>query len=284
MIVVRDLAQLRGQRQLWHGEEVGFVPTMGALHAGHQSLMRQARQECGKVVVSIFVNPTQFGPGEDFAAYPRTEAADLEVCAAAGVDLVWLPEQDQLYPPGSQTFVEVERMGRLWEGASRPHHFRGVATVVSKLFHAVMPTRAYFGRKDRQQLQLIRTMVDDLLFPLTVVEVPTARDARGLALSSRNAYLSAEQREEAAAIYRSLRALRTAHQAGERDAGRLEEVFREGLKELEGARIERFDIVDPRFQEAYGAGSQVVTGCVCVAVIYGGVRLLDEMELTDSCC
>ena len=278
MIVVRCLAELRAERATWPGE-VGFVPTMGALHLGHQSLMVRAREECHKVVVSIFVNPTQFAPGEDFEAYPRTEEADLELCRAAGVDLVWLPLQDELYPSGSQTFVEVEKMGRQWEGASRPQHFRGVATVVCKLFHAVMPTRAYFGQKDRQQLQVIRAMVNDLLFPLTVIGVPTARDHRGLALSSRNTYLSGEQQEQASAIQAALAGLQSAYREGERDAGRLEEVFRLGLNSLSGAEIERFDIIDSGFDRAFGPGESVSGGSVCVAVRYAGVRLLDAIEL-----
>jgi pantoate--beta-alanine ligase len=278
MKVVRSLAELRAERAGWSGE-VGFVPTMGALHAGHQSLMRQARQECHQVAVSIFVNPTQFGPGEDFEAYPRSEQADLELCREAGVDLVWFPLQQELYPAGSQTYVEVEELGRRWEGASRPHHFRGVATVVCKLFHAVSPTRAYFGQKDRQQLQVIRTMVADLLFPLLVVGVPTSRDPRGLALSSRNTYLSAQQQEEAAAIHRSLLAMVAAHHGGERDPVRLEEVFRQGLKSLSDAEVERFDILEPSFSRAYGPGDTVEAGSVCVAVRYAGVRLLDGVEL-----
>jgi pantoate--beta-alanine ligase len=278
VIVVSTLGELRAQRATWAGD-VGFVPTMGALHAGHQSLMLKARAECQKVVVSIFVNPTQFGPGEDFEAYPRTEQADLEVCRAAGVDLVWLPLQAELYPPNSQTFVNVEEMGRQWEGASRPHHFRGVATVVCKLFHAVLPTHAYFGQKDRQQLQLVRTMVDDLLFPISVVGVPTARDSLGLALSSRNAYLSPEQREQASAIWRALGRVRAAHGMGGIDAVALEEVFRAGLKDLDGAEVERFDVLLPDFRRAYGGGEVVGDGSVCVAVRYGGVRLLDEIEL-----
>lgn len=278
MKVVRALADLRAERGAWPGE-VGFVPTMGALHAGHQSLMSVARQECQRVVVSIFVNPTQFGPGEDFDKYPRSEESDLEVCRAAGVDLVWLPLQEELYPPGSQTFVEVEEMGRQWEGASRPHHFRGVATVVCKLFHAVMPTRAYFGRKDRQQLEVIRSMVSDLLFPLTVVGVATARDDRGLALSSRNAYLNEAQKEEAAVIHRSLLDVKASFAAGQRQAGSLEEVFREGLKSLSDVQVERFDIVDPGFRQAFAPDQTVCAGHVCVAVRYAGVRLLDEIEL-----
>ncbi len=278
MKVVRTLAELRTERAGYPGE-VGFVPTMGALHAGHQSLMLRAREECHKVVVSIFVNPTQFGPGEDFEAYPRTEEADLEVCREAGVDLVWFPSTEELYPEGSQTFVEVEELGKRWEGASRPHHFRGVATVVCKLFHAVIPTRVYFGEKDRQQLQVIRTMVRDLLFPLVVIGVPTARDQSGLALSSRNSYLSPEQRGQASAISRSLQVVREMFLTGERDPGRLEATFRESLASLEGVEVERFDILDPDFRHAFEPGQRVERGSVCVAVRYAGVRLLDQMEL-----
>lgn len=278
MKAVRTLAELRAERGAYPGE-VGFVPTMGALHAGHASLMARARQECHKVVVSIFVNPTQFGPGEDFEAYPRTEQADLEVCHAAGVDLVWFPSVGELYPQGHQTFVEVEQMGALWEGASRPGHFRGVATVVCKLFHAVMPTRAYFGQKDRQQLQVIRTMVDDLLFPLVVVAVPTARDARGLALSSRNSYLDEAQREQASRIHQALAAVAEAHAGGQRQAGVLRQVFCAALESLSGAEVERFDILDPSFRRAYEAEEMVGQGSVCVAVRYAGVRLLDGLEL-----
>lgn len=280
MKVVRTLGELRTERAGYPGE-VGFVPTMGALHAGHQSLMLKAREECHKVVVSIFVNPTQFGPGEDFEAYPRTEEADLELCRQAGVDLVWIPQREELYPPGSQTFLEVEELGKQWEGASRPHHFRGVATVVCKLFHAVMPTRAYFGEKDRQQLQVIRTMVRDLLFPLVVVGVPTAREESGLAMSSRNSYLSSEQRGKASAISRSLRSVRESFLAGERDPQKLEALFRHSLTDLEGAEVERFDILDPDFRYAFEPGQRVDRGSVCVAVRYAGVRLLDQMELGD---
>ncbi len=278
MKVVRTLGELRSERGGWPGE-LGFVPTMGALHAGHRSLMERARAECHHVVVSIFVNPTQFGPGEDFEAYPRTEEADLDLCREAGVDLVWLPSKDELYPSGAQTFVEVEQMGQRWEGASRPHHFRGVATVVCKLFHAVMPTRAYFGQKDRQQLQVIRTMVDDLLFPLQVIGVPTARDERGLALSSRNSYLGEEQRQRASTIHRALLAVGQAHAAGQHRAGHLEEVFRQAMNALGEAEIERFDILYPDFHGAFEADQEVEAGSVCVAVRYAGVRLLDGLEL-----
>lgn len=278
MKVVRTLAELRSERGAWPGE-VGFVPTMGALHVGHRSLMLRARDECQWVVVSIFVNPTQFGEGEDFEAYPRTEEADLELCRAAGVDLVWLPSREELYPASSQTLVEVTEMGSRWEGASRPHHFRGVATVVCKLFHAVMPTRAYFGQKDRQQLQVIRTMVEDLLFPLQVIGVATARDERGLALSSRNSYLDDEQRVRASAIHAALLAVAEAHTAGTRSVGRLEEVFLQAMKALSGAEVERFDILHPDFRGAFAADEAVGAGSVCVAVRYAGVRLLDGLEL-----
>lgn len=281
MRVVRTLEELREVRQRWSGE-VGFVPTMGALHAGHQSLVLQARKECAKVVVSIFVNPTQFGPGEDLHSYPRREDADLELCRESGADLVWLPATDEIYPPASQTFVEVEEMGRRWEGASRPHHFRGVTTVVCKLFHAVMPTRAYFGEKDRQQLHVIKTMVADLLFPITVVAVSTARDPRGLALSSRNSYLSQEQQEQASAIFRALTSVALSFEVGDRELRRLEDVFRESLKALDGAEVERFDILTPDFRRAYEPEELLSEGLVCVAVRYAGVRLLDTIELSTG--
>lgn len=278
MKVVRTLKQLRQVRAGYAGE-VGFVPTMGALHAGHQSLMARARQECAKVVVSIYVNPTQFGSGEDFTSYPRSEQADLELCASAGVDLVWLPATEELYPEGSQTYVELERLGKLWEGASRPHHFRGVATVVCKLFHAVVPSKAYFGEKDRQQLQLIRTMVDDLLFGLEVVGVPTAREPSGLAFSSRNGYLNAQQRARAALIFASLEVVRQRFLAGARRAGELEAAFRESIAALEGAEVERFDIIHADFQAAFSPQEKVERASICVAVRYAGVRLLDQLEL-----
>jgi pantoate--beta-alanine ligase len=183
---------------------VGLVPTMGALHAGHVALLRAARQECDTVVASLFVNPTQFGEGADLAAYPRDEQADAAVAAEAGVDLLFAPTAEEMYPPGFQTWVDVEEVARGLEGEFRPGHFRGVATVCLKLFTVVAPDLAYFGRKDAQQVAVLKRMVRDLALPLELRVVPTVRDADGLALSSRNTRLSAEQREQALAIPRAL--------------------------------------------------------------------------------
>ena len=199
------------------GKTVGLVPTMGALHAGHVSLIDAARAADGFVVVSIFVNPTQFGPKEDLSRYPRPLERDLEMCGAAGVDLVFTPDAATMYPPGFRTFVEVNELSDVLEGASRPGHFRGVATVVLKLFNLVQPDRAYFGQKDAQQVRIIRQMVRDLNVPVEVVVRPTVREPDGLALSSRNQYLDAEQRRKAVALNEALEEAEATIRAGERD-------------------------------------------------------------------
>jgi pantoate--beta-alanine ligase len=280
MRTVEAVAECRSLRKDWSGP-VGFVPTMGALHRGHASLMEKARDECEKVAVSIFVNPTQFGPGEDFQRYPRTREADLELCQAAGADLVWFPAVEELYPPGSETFVEVSQLGGRFEGRARPGHFRGVATVVSKLFHVVQPTRGYFGSKDLQQLFLIRKMVADLLIPVQIVGVPTARDSDGLALSSRNRYLDAPEREKAPLIYQGLKAVCQAHSQGVREPLVLEQVFHEKMSSWEEARVERFDLLSPELEKRYEKGDMVEEGFCAVAVRVGSVRLIDNMSL---CC
>lgn len=203
MIVLRSPAALRRWRAGQRGS-VGLVPTMGALHEGHASLIRRARRECGKVVVSIFVNPTQFGPNEDYARYPRAFAADKALCAAAGADAVYAPDAAAMYPEGFKTSVEVGGLSTILEGAIRPGHFKGVATVVLKLLGAASPTRAYFGEKDYQQLLVIKTMVRDLDLPVKIVGCPIVREKDGLALSSRNRYLSPDERRRAAALNRAL--------------------------------------------------------------------------------
>ena len=200
---------------------VGFVPTMGALHAGHASLVERARQESSFVVVSIFVNPTQFGPREDFTRYPRTLEADLAICDRAGADLVWHPTVDVMYPPGDQTIVEVPRLGRVLEGEVRPDHFRGVATVVTKLLMAVVPDVAFFGQKDFQQQLLIRTMVRDLFLPFEITTCPTTREEDGLALSSRNRYLSPSERLAARSLSQAIFHLRDRLLAGASDLPKL---------------------------------------------------------------
>jgi pantoate--beta-alanine ligase len=188
------------------GSSVGLVPTMGYFHEGHLSLMRRAREECDVVVVSLFVNPAQFGEGEDLQRYPRDEARDAELAEGAGVDVLFVPHAEEIYPPGFQTWVEVEQLGAMLEGEHRPGHFRGVATVCLKLFNLVRPRRAYFGQKDAQQVAVVQRMTRDLAVPVEIRVVPTVRDADGLALSSRNAYLSAEEREQALSLPRALAA------------------------------------------------------------------------------
>jgi pantoate--beta-alanine ligase len=205
MKTVTALTDLRSSRALLSGP-VGFVPTMGFLHAGHISLVRAARDECASVVASIFVNPTQFGPKEDLARYPRDLPHDLSLLESAGVDLVWTPTAEDMYPPGYQTWVQVEELTRHLEGEVRPGHFRGVTTVVAKLFNAVSPHKAYFGQKDAQQAAVVRRMAKDLDFPIEIIVCPTLRETDGLAMSSRNTYLSQEERRAATILFRGLSA------------------------------------------------------------------------------
>lgn len=208
MKTVRTIAEVRAalaaRREA--GDSIGLVPTMGAFHEGHLALMRAARAECDVVAVSLFVNPSQFGPTEDLARYPRDEARDARVADQAGMDLLFVPSAAEMYPDGFQTWVEVERLGITLEGQARPGHFRGVATVCLKLFNVIQPTRAYFGQKDAQQTAVVRRMVRDLDLPLEIRVVSTVRDADGLAVSSRNAYLTAEQHAQALALPRALQA------------------------------------------------------------------------------
>ena len=220
MNVARTRAELREARAAVPGP-VGFVPTMGALHEGHASLVRTARAECRSVVASVFVNPTQFGPNEDFTKYPRDEQADLDMLDRLGVDLTFLPSVEEMYPPGVTTSVEVGRMGEVLEGAFRPGHFQGVATVVATLFNLVQADRAYFGQKDGQQSVVIRRMVRDLAMPVEVVVCPTVREDDGLAMSSRNRYLTQDERQQAPALYRALTQAAAAIAEGEESADRV---------------------------------------------------------------
>jgi len=225
MMIVSTLDELRSARSIL-GEPVGLVPTMGYLHEGHLSLVRRAAEECASVVVSIFVNPTQFGPNEDLAAYPRDMERDLHLLESLGVNLVWMPTPEIMYPGGYQTWVQVEALTGPLEGAQRPGHFRGVTTVVAKLFNGVQPARAYFGQKDAQQAAVIRQMTRDLNFPIEIVVCPTVREPDGLAMSSRNAYLDSQQRQAATVLYRALNAAKDAYEAGERDAEKLRALMR----------------------------------------------------------
>lgn len=276
MHVVTTVAEVRRIRREARGTW-GLVPTMGYLHAGHLSLARRARSENDFVGASIFVNPTQFGPTEDLAAYPRDLARDLRLLEEAGVDLVWAPSVAEVYPAGFQTYVTVEEVTRPLEGAARPGHFRGVATVVAKLFNIFQPDRAYFGQKDAQQVVVIQQMTADLNFPLEIVVCPTVREADGLALSSRNTYLTPEQRAAAPMLYRALCAARDAWLAGEHDGERLRQAMRRVLDAEPLARTEYVSAADPlTLVELGDAGRRVL---LSLAVRIGRARLIDNLLL-----
>ena len=256
---------------------VGLVPTMGFLHEGHLSLVRAARAECASVAVSIFVNPTQFGPNEDLAAYPRDLPRDLRLLEAEGVDLVWTPTPEIMYPPGFQTWVTVEEVTQPLEGAMRPGHFRGVATVVAKLFTAVQPDKAYFGQKDAQQAAVIRQMTRDLNFPIEIVVCPIVREHDGLAMSSRNVYLNPEERAAATVLSRALFAARDAFQAGERDAECLRQCMAEIINAEPLARLQYVSCAHPdTLEELQGPVSRAL---LSMAVYVGKTRLIDNVEI-----
>ncbi len=269
-------AYLAGQRI--QGYTIGLVPTMGYLHDGHLELMRQARQRCDVVVVSIFVNPKQFGPGEDFEQYPRDMERDAALCRQVGVDAVFAPGVEEMYPPGgSKTYVHVEELTEGLCGTSRPGHFRGVTTVVAKLFNIIQPDVAYFGQKDAQQAIVIQRMAVDLDFPVEIVVVPIVREKDGLAMSSRNVYLSTEQRQAAQVLYRSLAAGQRLVEGGERDAGRVTAVMRDVLASEPLARVDYVEIRDAQSL----APLDTIKGRVllALAVFIGRTRLIDNMIL-----
>lgn len=259
------------------GKTIGFVPTMGALHEGHAALVRAARGTSGFAVVSIFVNPTQFGPDEDFARYPRTLEADQKVCSDAGADLIFAPSVEEMYPEQSVTFVEVKELDTVLCGASRPGHFRGVCTVVLKLFNIVGPDVAHFGAKDFQQARIIRQMTRDLNVPVEVRIEPTVREADGLALSSRNRYLSASERAAAPRLYRALQAVRERALAGEIDVARLESALRTDLEVIPGARVDYARIVDADTLRPIGRLDRPAVALV--AVYLGTTRLIDNVVI-----
>jgi pantoate--beta-alanine ligase len=257
---------------------IGFVPTMGYLHEGHLSLVRAARAECASVVVSIFVNPTQFGPSEDLNRYPRDLPRDLELLKVEEVDLVWTPTAEEMYPPGFQTWVTVEDVTQPLEGSLRPGHFRGVATVVAKLFNAVQPDKVYFGQKDAQQAAVIRRMGHDLNFKLEVVICPTWREADGLAMSSRNVYLNPDERRAAIVLYKALTAAQTAYQAGERKAENLRLIMTQTIQIEPLAQPQYVSCAEPdTLQEI----QDVITGpaLLSMAVLIGKTRLIDNLIL-----
>src|SRR5512138_3561980 len=276
MLTVIGLNELQSTRNSLAGT-VGLVPTMGYLHEGHLSLVRRAREACDHVIVSIFVNPTQFGPQEDLSKYPRDLDRDLGLLAPLGVDLVWTPTAEILYPPGYQTWVEVERITQPLEGAVRPGHFRGVATVVAKLFIGVQPHRAYFGQKDAQQAAVIRQMTRDLNFPIEIVICPIVREPDGLAMSSRNVYLDPEQRKAATVLHRSLSAAKNACENGERSAENLRQIMREVLATEPLAQMQYVSCADYDTL----AELETVTGktLLSMAVFMGKTRLIDNFVL-----
>jgi pantoate--beta-alanine ligase len=273
---VTTLEELRLERKKLAGP-VGLVPTMGYLHQGHLSLVQTARKQCASVAVSIFVNPTQFAPKEDLAAYPRDLPRDLEMLEANGADLVWTPTFDIMYPSGYQTWVIVEEVSKPLEGSFRPNHFRGVSSVVTKLFNAVQPEKAYFGQKDAQQVVVIRRMAQDLNFPLEVVVCPTVREEDGLAMSSRNVYLNSQERLAASVLYRSLQAAQTAYENGERKAGCLRQLMLETLAQE--------PLALPQYVSCANADSlqelEEVEGpaLLSMAVFIGQTRLIDNILL-----
>ncbi|MCX7847800.1 MAG: pantoate--beta-alanine ligase [bacterium] len=260
------------------GMRIALVPTMGALHAGHMSLIAAARRRADKVVVSIFVNPTQFGPAEDFAQYPRPFAADCRACATAGVDLIFAPQANQMYPPNFSTWVEETALAQHLCGPRRPGHFRGVCTVVLKLFNIIQPHLAFFGQKDAQQALIIRRMVRDLNVPIKIIVCPIVRERDGLAMSSRNAYLSAEQRAVAPRIYAALQRVKAWHAAGW-DCLRIRRALEHELASLPGARLDYAALVDEQTLEDVTQPHRGQHILVAVAVFIGTTRLIDNLRL-----
>lgn len=260
------------------GESVGLVPTMGYLHEAHLSLVDLAKRASGAVVVSVFVNPTQFGPGEDYEAYPRDEERDLRLCRERGVAAVYLPPVEEMYPEGYATYVEVEGLGDQLCGASRPGHFRGVCTVVSKLFNAVQPDVAVFGRKDAQQARILERMTSDLQFGIRIVLGDTLREHDGLAMSSRNVRLSREHRAQAPALYRGLRDALRLFERGERSASEIVRAARERIeRDAPGGDVEYVELVD--WNTLAPVTSIERTALLALAVRFGPVRLIDNVLL-----
>ena len=276
MQTVTTLSELSAARRALPGT-VGLVPTMGYLHAGHISLAQQAHAECANVVASIFVNPTQFSPNEDLAKYPRDLPRDLGLLESAGVDLVWTPTPEVMYPTGFQTWVEVDGLTKVLEGEVRPGHFRGVTTIVAKLFNAVRPDKAYFGQKDAQQAAVIRQMVKDLNFPIDIVVCPSVREPDGLAMSSRNIYLTPEERQAATVLFRALSAAKAAYESGERDAEKLRALVRMMVAAEPLARLQYVSCADySTLEELKTVKSKAL---LSMAVYLGKTRLIDNFVL-----
>ncbi|HWO73013.1 MAG TPA: pantoate--beta-alanine ligase [Dehalococcoidia bacterium] len=279
MEVLATIPEVRAARRSLTGE-VGFVPTMGALHAGHLSLVREARKANDAVFVSIFVNPTQFGPNEDYASYPRDLERDFQLLSQEGVDFVFTPSPAEMYPEGFDTWVDVRAVTERLEGASRPGHFRGVATVVLKLLNIVQPARAYFGRKDAQQLVVVRKLVRDLDLDVEIVAVETVREPDGLAMSSRNAYLSPEERKAAVVLWQALTLAREMWTRGTRDAAAFRSRMRELIEDEPLARLDYVSVADPEtLQELDRIQGKAL---VSLAVHIGRTRLIDNVTLGEG--
>lgn len=280
--IVRDPRAMRARTEDLRrdGRRIAVVPTMGALHEGHLQLLRTARARADIVILTIFVNPTQFGPNEDLARYPRDEAGDLAKARTCGIDLAFCPDASAMYPAGAQTFVEVRELQKPLCGASRPGHFAGVATIVSKLFHLTNPHLAVFGEKDYQQLAIIRRMVRDLDFGIEILGVPIVREADGLALSSRNAYLSADQRTTALSLSKGLAAAEAAVTAGERDAAKIVSAARALIEAEPGARIDYVELRDA--DELSSVTTLSRPAVLAMAVFVGATRLIDNRVLRPA--
>jgi len=279
MEVAKTIAHVRaavGQAR-GKGRTIGLVPTMGALHKGHVSLIRAARRDCSYVVVSIFVNPTQFGPGEDFDRYPRPIQEDLRICSEEAVDLVFAPSAKEMYGEPTLTWVEVEGLTDTLCGRFRPGHFRGVTTVCAKLFNIVQPDKAYFGQKDAQQAVVIQRMVQDLNMPLQIVVCPTIREPDGLASSSRNQYLSAQHRQQAPVLYKALCHGARLAREGLRDPDRIIEAIRSVMNEAPDMRVQYISIVDPQTLQPLACVSG--KALIAAAVYLGDTRLIDNIQL-----
>lgn len=279
MKIARTIQEARDfcRDQRLNRARLGLVPTMGALHEGHLTLVRAARAKADIVVVSIFVNPTQFGPNEDFAKYPRSFERDCELLEREGVDLIFAPSTDEMYPAEDATWVEVQRLSERLCGKSRPGHFRGVATVVSKLFHIIEPDVAFFGQKDAAQVAIIRRMVRDLNLPVTIEVCPIVREADGLAMSSRNAYLSPAERKSALVLYRSLQRAKTLLDAGERHSDKLISAAKQEFAGEPSVRLDYFEIVNPDTLESQHLIANRML--VAVAAFVGTTRLIDNILL-----
>ena len=276
MQVVGPIFEIRALRQQLSGT-VGFVPTMGYLHEGHLALVKQARIEDSAVIVSIYVNSTQFGPREDFGAYPRDLNRDLEMLRGGGVDIVFVPADEEMYPPGFGSWVDVEKITERLEGEARPGHFRGVATVVAKLFNIVQPSRAYFGQKDAQQVMVIKRMVADLNMGVEVVVVPTVRESDGLAMSSRNIYLSPKERQAATILFKTLTLARQLGHEGEKDAEKIRRQMTALIQKEPLAQIEYVSIADAETLEELNLLDRPALASLAVRI--GKTRLIDNMPL-----